>query len=185
MLACVAHAENSLYPESVVTHRNMHLRLAEPSDMSRIVALERTAEARVFVGQWSEERHRATLAGRDARYFVSDTGGGELAAYAILRGFNEDSHAIELKRIVVAEPGKGLGRRILSDLIRLVFEEFGAHRLFLDVYEDNFRARHLYEGLGFRYEGTLREAAFRNGAWCNLRLMSLLEEEYKLQLKFD
>lgn len=177
----IGHDGNGLYSGGVVADLNMQLRLAEPSDVSRIVALERAPGARIFIGQWSEERHRATLTGDDARYFVSDSGSGDLAAYAILRGFSEDSRAIELKRIVVAEPGKGFGRRILTDLVRLVFEEYGAHRLFLDVYEDNVRARHLYEELGFQYEGTLREAARRNGAWCNLRLMSLLEEEYKLR----
>ncbi|HUN85695.1 MAG TPA: GNAT family protein [Terracidiphilus sp.] len=159
----------------------MHLRLANPSDVSRIVALERLPSSRVFVGQWAEERHRIHLASGDARYFVSDSESGGLAAYAILRGLNEDSQAIELKRIVVAEPGKGLGRSILSELVRIAFEELHAHRLFLDVYEDNARARHLYETFGFQYEGILREAALRDGVWCNLRLMALLEHEYKVR----
>ena len=61
--------------------------------------------AREFVGQWSEDRHRATLTGGDARYYVSETEWGEVQAYAILRGISEDSRAIELKRIVVAVPG--------------------------------------------------------------------------------
>jgi RimJ/RimL family protein N-acetyltransferase len=75
-------------------------------------------------------------------------------------------------------PERGLGRRILRHLIRIAFRELGAHRLFLDVYEDNARARHLYESLGFHYEGVMREAAQRDGAWCNLHLMSILESEY-------
>ena len=95
-----------------------------------------------------------------------------------LRGVHEDSRSIELKRIVVAVPERGLGRRILRELIRIGFRELGAHRLFLDVYEDNARARHLYKSLGFRYEGVMREAAQRDGAWCNLHLMSILESEY-------
>ena len=156
----------------------MPLRPATADDIPAIVALERRPVAREFVGQWSEERHRATLAGSDARYYVSETGWGEIEAYAILRGVQEDSRSIELKRIVVAVPERGLGRRILRDLIRIAFRELGAHRLFLDVYEDNARARHLYESLGFHYEGVMREAAQRDGAWCNLHLMSMLESEY-------
>jgi diamine N-acetyltransferase len=157
----------------------MLLRLATPDDIPAIVAIERTPMAREFVGQWSEQRHRATLAGGDARYYVSETEWGEVQAYAILRGINEDSRAIELKRIVAAVPERGLGRSILRELMRIVFRELGAHRLFLDVYEDNARARHLYESLGFQYEGILREAAHRDGHWCNLRLMSVLESEYR------
>jgi RimJ/RimL family protein N-acetyltransferase len=134
--------------------------------------------AREFVGQWSEERHRTTLSGGDAHYYVSETEWGEVQAYAILRGIQETSRAIELKRIVVAVPERGLGRRVLKELVRIAFRELNAHRLFLDVYDDNARARHLYESLGFQYEGVMREAAQRDGHWCNLRLMSILESEY-------
>lgn len=155
----------------------MLLRLATPDDIPAILAIERTPFAREFVGQWSEERRRATLAGGDARYYVSETESGEVQAYAILRGISEESRAIELKRIVVAVPERGLGRRILRELMRIAFRELGAHRLFLDVYEDNARARHLYESLGFQYEGVMREATHRAGHWCNLRLMSILEAE--------
>jgi diamine N-acetyltransferase len=157
----------------------MRLRLATPDDIPAILALERTPMAREFVGQWSEDRHRATLAGGDARYFVSETEWNEVQAYAILRGIHENSRAIELKRIVVAIPERGLGRHMLKELMRIAFRELGAHRLFLDVYEDNSRARHLYESLGFQYEGLMREAARREDSWGNLCLMSILESEYR------
>jgi RimJ/RimL family protein N-acetyltransferase len=156
----------------------MLLRRATLDDIPAILALERTPMAREFVGQWSEERHRSTLSGGDAHYYVSETEWGEVQAYAILRGIQETSRAIELKRIVVAVPERGLGRRVLKELVRIAFRELNAHRLFLDVYDDNARARHLYESLGFQYEGVMREAAQRDGHWCNLRLMSILESEY-------
>jgi diamine N-acetyltransferase len=156
----------------------MLVRLAAPSDIPAILAIEQSPMAREFVGQWSEERHRQTIAGGDARYFVSETEWGEVQAYAILRGIEESARAIELKRIVVAVPERGLGRQILKGLMRIAFRELGAHRFYLDVYADNERACHLYESLGFQYEGLLREAAQRDGHWCNLRLMSILETEY-------
>jgi RimJ/RimL family protein N-acetyltransferase len=157
----------------------MLLRRATSEDIPSILALERTPTAREFVGQWNEDRHRATLAGGDARYYVNETDWNEIQAYAILRGIQESSRAIELKRIVVAVPERGLGRRILTELIRIAFRDLGAHRFFLDVYEDNARARHLYESLGFQYEGLMREAARREDLWCNLCLMSILETDYK------
>jgi diamine N-acetyltransferase len=157
----------------------MLLRLAVENDIPQIVALERSPAATQFVGQWSEQRHRSTLNGADALYFVSENVSGAIQAYAILRGLNENSGAIELKRIVISAPGRGLGRRILVELVRLAFEELHAHRFFLDVYEDNARARHVYESLGFVYEGVMREAARRNGNYFNMHLMSILESEYR------
>jgi diamine N-acetyltransferase len=157
----------------------MLLRPARFSDLPGIIRLERTPAARQFVGQWSEERHRVTMADPDTRYLVSEEAPERLQGYVILRGIGEDSKAIELKRIVVAAPGRGLGRQLLREVARMAFEELRAHRLFLDVYEDNAPARHLYTSLGFVVEGTMRDAACRDGAWCNLLLMSMLEEEYR------
>jgi len=157
----------------------MVLRAAVTEDIPALVALEKKPFARKFVGQWSEERHRATLSGGNARYLLSESEPDRLEAYVILRGLGEDNRAIELKRIVVASPGQGLGRKILAEVIRIAFEDLQAHRLFLDVFDDNARARHLYESLGFVYEGTMRDAAFRDGAWHSLHLMSMLEHEYR------
>jgi diamine N-acetyltransferase len=164
----------------------MLLRPATLIDIPQIIEIERLPSSRQFVGQWSEERHRATLSSPDARYFVVDGENGEsesraLDAFAILRGFAETSNSIELKRIAVRTPGRGLGRKILDELIRMVFEEFKAHRFFLDVYETNARARHLYECFGFVCEGMMREAARVDGQYHSLRLMSLLDREYKEQ----
>jgi RimJ/RimL family protein N-acetyltransferase len=155
----------------------MPLRLATTADIPAILALEGTPIARQFVGQWSEQRHHATLTGGDARYYVHEQA-RNIDAYVILRGLGEDSHSIELKRVVVASPGNGDGRRILTEIIRIAFRELGAHRLFLDVFEDNARARHLYESLGFKYEGVMRQAAHRDDRWFDLHLMSMLESEY-------
>ena len=157
----------------------MLLRIATVADVPAIVALEGNPIARQFVGQWSEERHRATMTGGDARYYVSEAS-GNIDAYVILRGISEDARSIELKRIVVGVPERGLGRRILTEVSRSAFRELGAHRIFLDVFEDNARARHLYESLGFKYEGVMRESAHREGRWFNLHLMSMLESEYNV-----
>jgi RimJ/RimL family protein N-acetyltransferase len=155
------------------------VRPATAGDIPLIAAIERLPGFRNFVGQWSEERHLRTLASGDARYFVSDSPSGVMQAFAILRGLEEASRSIELKRLIVATPGRGLGRRILNELTRMVFEDFGAHRMFLDVYEDNARARHLYESQGFVYEGIMREAGERSGDFVALHLMSMLDREYR------
>ena len=157
----------------------MLLRPATTNDIPQIAALERNPASSNFVGRWPEERHLATLANPDARYFVVDSPGGGIGAFALLRGLQEASRSIEFKRIVVATPGQGLGRRIVSELIRIVFDDLGAHRFYLDVYEDNARARHIYESLGFVYEGIMREAGERNDQFISLHLMSMLDREYR------
>jgi RimJ/RimL family protein N-acetyltransferase len=159
----------------------MALRSATREDIPQITALERLPESRKHVGQWSEERHERMMASEDARYLVHETPDGTLDGYVILRGFEESSGSIELKRVVVASPGRGLGRRLLTEILKVVFDECNAHRLFLDVFEDNQRAEHVYRSLGFVQEGVMRDAAQRDGRYFALHLMSILESEYRLR----
>ncbi|MCG8359477.1 MAG: GNAT family N-acetyltransferase, partial [Kiloniellales bacterium] len=60
-----------------------------------------------------------------------------------------------------------------------VFEGLGAHRLWLDVFPDNARARHVYRSMGFAEEGTLRDALRFGDGYASLVIMSMLAPEYR------
>jgi diamine N-acetyltransferase len=156
----------------------MRLRPARIEDISAIAAIERIPEYRTFVANWSEEEHRRSLSDPDVRYFVAVADAVDLAGFAILRGFASEHRSIELKRIVVRKPGNGIGGQMLRAILEYVFTGQKAHRLWLDVFETNIRAQHIYEKLGFRRDGVFREAIYRDGAWHSLLLMSLLDREY-------
>jgi RimJ/RimL family protein N-acetyltransferase len=51
--------------------------------------------------------------------------------------------------------------------------------VWLDVFEDNFRAQHGYRSLGFVEEGMLRECVHHDGRYRSLILMGMLESEYR------
>jgi RimJ/RimL family protein N-acetyltransferase len=99
--------------------------------------------------------------------------------FAILRGLSSPHRNIELKRFVIATPGQGTGSAVLSLVLQFVFDALGAHRLWLDVFEDNARARHVYRKAGFREDGVFREAIYRDGEFHTLVLMSILDREFK------
>jgi diamine N-acetyltransferase len=112
-------------------------------------------------------------------YIVAEDQKGQVGACAILQGLASEHRAVELKRLVVGIPNQGLGRKLLTMVADRAFGEYRAHRLFLDVFVDNDRARHVYETFGFRKEGVMRDAIYRDGAYHSLVLMSLLESEYE------
>jgi len=157
----------------------MLVREATRDDMPRICALEQRPEFYGLVGWWAESEHLSCMAEPDARYLIADGSASELAGFSILRGVNSPDRSVELKRIVVGTPGRGLGSQMLRQIIHKVFEEYGAHRLWLDVFEHNLRAQRAYSGVGFRHEGILREAVFRDGKYYSLMLMSILDREYR------
>jgi len=68
---------------------------------------------------------------------------------------------------------------VLEAIVNKAFREFCAHRLWLDVYQDNSRARQVYRDLGFVEEGVLRECIQRGEEYRSLVVMSMLEAEYR------
>jgi len=156
----------------------MTLRSASPEDLRFIVALEQQFCELGFTGADDLQTHERRLADPDCMYLVVESGGVP-AGYVILRGLRSANDCVELKRIVIAEPGRGLGRQVMEAVPRKVFCDFSAHRLWLDVFEHNARARHVYRSVGFVEEGTLRECVKHRGQYSSLVLMSILEHEYR------
>jgi diamine N-acetyltransferase len=157
----------------------MIVRNASPQDLPHIVELETAPENRSFVGSWPIDVHAHTLSSPDACYLVAEGPASQVLGFAILRGLQSEHKSLELKRIVVAQPNQGIGKMILEAVANKAFNDFGAHRLFLDVFTTNPRAQHVYRSFGFREDGVLREAIFRDGGYHSLLLMSLLDHEYQ------
>ena len=135
-----------------------------------------------MVGSWPEEQHLRMLGDPDAVYIVAEDQQGQIAAFAILRGLGSEHRSVELKRLVVGIPNQGTGKKLLTEVAERAFGEHRAHRLFLDVFVTNDRARHVYETFGFQKEGIMRDAIYRDGAYHSLVLMSLLESEYRREI---
>jgi RimJ/RimL family protein N-acetyltransferase len=158
----------------------MRFRSATPADIAQICALEKLPEFRTLVGSWPEDQHRRLLADPTAAYIVVEDQPGQIAGFAILQGLLSEHRQVELKRLVVRTPNQGVGRKLLAEAADRAFGEHRAHRLFLDVFVTNGRARHVYENFGFRKEGIMRDAVYRDGTYHSLVLMSLLETEYRM-----
>jgi RimJ/RimL family protein N-acetyltransferase len=158
------------------------IRAALPTDVPQIVAIEQIPEYRGYIGAWSAEEHLRAMENADNEYFVvhGDEAGEEamIEGFAILQGIQSEHHSLHLKRIAVRTPNRGFGRALLEYAMDRTFLHHHAHRFWLDVFETNVRARRVYEGYGFRYDGVMREAILLDGEYHTLTLMSLLDREY-------
>jgi RimJ/RimL family protein N-acetyltransferase len=74
--------------------------------------------------------------------------------------------------------GRGLGREAMELLLNHGFGDLGLHRIHLHLLAGNERARRLYERVGFREEGLLREAAVIDGQRTDLLVMAKLATEH-------
>lgn len=99
----------------------------------------------------------------------------------MLRGLDADNASCWF-RIGLVGPevyGRGYGTEATRLLLGCAFDTVGLHRIELEVYAFNHRARHVYEKLGFRVEGTRREALDWDGARHDAIVMGLLAHEWR------
>lgn len=93
----------------------------------------------------------------------------------------EDEWKAEIWRIYIADTslrGKGLGKEAMLAMMKYCFEDLRLKRLYLDHYTGN-PAGFLYQNLGFKYEGVLRDNCRKNGKLYDVHLMSMLAAEYE------
>lgn len=148
-------------------------------DLECVMKLEREPENSPFVRQWSKQQHKSAISDENmAHLVVENASNNQIIGYVILVGLENPDRSIELKRIVIQEKNKGLGRECVQLIKKIMFENLGAHRLWLEVMEHNDRAIQLYESEGFALEGVHRESLKQKERFVSLKVMSILAHEY-------
>ena len=80
---------------------------------------------------------------------------------------------------VKEEWNKGHGTEATKLMIAYGFETLNLHRIELRVYENNPRAIRVYEKVGFKREGTLRQEHYRQGRYWDTHVMAILRDEWR------
>ncbi len=73
---------------------------------------------------------------------------------------------------------QGYGTETMRLLLQIGFETLNLNRIFLRVDQANRGGIRAYEKAGFVHEGRLRQAAFRDGEYHDMLLMSVLRSEW-------
>jgi RimJ/RimL family protein N-acetyltransferase len=163
---------------NAVTRGPLCIRRTRPADLDFVLRAEQDDGA--HVSPWPRERHRAAIEDADeAHWMLCRADGGDPVGFVLLAGMRSPASSLELRRIVVADKGRGYGREALRFVKRFAFGDRDAHRLWLDVFEPNARARGLYESEGFRIEGKLRECVRAGDGYLSLIVMSMLRHEWR------
>jgi ribosomal protein S18 acetylase RimI-like enzyme len=134
--------------------RTVRLRRTRPEDLDLVLALEAAPENAAFIGQWSREEHLAAIAGDGGReHWLIESGDGERSlGYLIAYDLVARGHGAYVKRIVIAEKARGLGRRAIAAFAERARRDLGADRLWLTVFADNERAQRSYAAAGLVVE---------------------------------
>ncbi|WP_433850271.1 spermidine N1-acetyltransferase [Brucella pseudogrignonensis] len=74
--------------------------------------------------------------------------------------------------------GRGLAEQAARLAMDYGFGVLNLHKIYLIVDTDNKRASHIYEKLGFKEEGVMREEFFINGQYRDVTRMALFQRDY-------
>ena len=159
----------------------VELRPARRADAAELLAvdpetLRLTGSHRVFTRE-ELERWYETRAEQTDRidWAIVERASGRWAGEVVLNDLDLDNLSCGF-RILLQGPafyGRGLG----SEATQLAVDHamsVGLHRIELEVFAFNPRARRVYEKVGFRHEGTRRDALQWDGEWIDAHVMGLL-----------
>jgi RimJ/RimL family protein N-acetyltransferase len=134
-----------------------------------------TAEARFqdWYGSRNDQQDRLDLA-------VADKATGQFVGEVVLNEWSQPNRSCNF-RVMIGPRGRdrGLGTEAIRMFIGYGFERLGLHRISLQVYAFNPRARRVYEKVGFVAEGVLREEHRWEDRWIDATVMSILEQEWR------
>jgi RimJ/RimL family protein N-acetyltransferase len=180
-------AELSFAEKPTITGERVLLRPVARADAARLAALD--DEALRLTGTQRKAslktlRHwYATRAEHADRLDLSiiDRASGRWAGEVVLNNLDRANRSCGF-RILLAHAefrDRGLGTEASRLALAHAFEQVGVHRVELQVYAFNPRAKHVYDGLGFRYEGTRRQVLRWDGQWIDSHVMAILAGEWR------
>jgi len=149
---------------------------ATGSDLDLVMTLERAPGFREFMLPWPQEKHQHAMADPTYRYLLIESNyeaAKDARGFVILQVLGEDRPAVEIIRIAANPPGRGIGEQALELIKSMAFEELGARKLWLDVFDYNERARHVYRKAGFVDEALFRECIQDEGDSKSLVIMAI------------
>ena len=106
---------------------------------------------------------------------IVDQATGQAVGEVVLNELDRDNRCMNL-RILMGADGRdrGLGTEAVRLMSAYALDVVGLHRVELEVYAFNPRARRAYEKAGFLQEGTRRDALRTHEGWIDAHVMALL-----------
>ncbi|APU12475.1 GNAT family N-acetyltransferase [Actinoalloteichus fjordicus] len=134
--------------------------------------------------QFTEPQIRQWLATRREHHDRADwavvrRADGAVVGEVVLNDLDPDNASVSF-RIGLLGPevfGRGIGTEATRLVVAYAFDVAGLHRISLDVFDFNPRARRVYEKCGFTVEGVHRDALRWEGRWHDALFMAMLSTD--------
>lgn len=102
---------------------------------------------------------------------------GPVLGEVVLNDHDPENASCGFRMWLAEGRGRGLGTEAARLAVDHAFDGLGLHRVELEVYAFNPRARHVYEKVGFVLEGTRRQALRFDDGWVDCHVMGMLRSD--------
>ncbi len=165
--------------DPIISSNEICIRRTKIEDLDYVLATEQHPDSRDFIFTWSREKHLESVRNQDQLHLIIENAEGSNIGYIILSGLTNANNCIELIRINMSTKENGYGKKSIRLIQEYLFSSLHAHRIWLDVKENNSRALHVYRSVGFKQEGILRECIKTKAGYESLIIMGILKSELK------
>lgn len=169
-----------------LTDSLVELRPVRRTDAAELLAVDEettrlTGSHRVFTIDELERWYETRGAQQDRiDWAIVERASGSWAGEVVLNDLDVDNRSCGF-RIMLQGPrfyGRGLGTQATRLAVDHAFS-VGIHRIELEVYAFNPRARRVYENVGFKLEGTKRDALHWKDSWIDAHIMAILATDHR------
>ena len=165
------------------------LRRPEPDDVPALYTQKNDPDVSAHLGgfsrgyavsdirDWVETRRTHP---DDLVWVIADSSSNACLGHAGLYRIDHRVRSAELAIMIGAKDrwGRGIGTSVTTAVLGYGFHWLNLNRIQLTVLATNSRAMRLYESVGFRREGVLRESQYQDGCYVSVVLMSVLRSEF-------
>lgn len=104
---------------------------------------------------------------------------GEFAGTAFVSSLDLKNRTGNMNiKLMKSAQGKGIASRAMKLVIEYCFNELNLNCVTANVIQRNEASRKLWEKLGFKKDGILRQRVYKNGEYHNLIAYSMLRDEF-------
>lgn len=130
------------------------------------------AELQQIYARWAGDEDRVVWA-------IVDRRTGHTVGESLLTDHDPGNRSCGFRIWISGARDAGLGTEATRLTTGYAFAELGLHRVELEVYAFNPRARRVYEKVGFVHEGTKREALRYADGWVDCHVMAMLAQDWQ------
>jgi ribosomal protein S18 acetylase RimI-like enzyme len=125
------------------------LRKSHKAELKTFAEMELQPHAEAFINSVDLTRHDKDFETDNIIYLSIVNDNFELVGYFILAQ-EPDTNTIEFRRILIDQQQRGIGQIAIRKMESYCRENLSADRIWLDVYDDNHKGKHIYQKLGYQ-----------------------------------